>query len=288
MCATGCPRGTSRGPRVGDTRLNLSITRLHLDDLDASRTEVESAASIFTWAYDADHPQLARALDQLGTVLRHQADFEAARRICESALGMCRRVFPPMHPDTARVLANLGSVVRCQGDYAGARGKRLEALEIQLVVCFKLTVSAHVCWSAETFGGWLVLRMRIVPPGNTRSVPAHVIRISRPVRDLDDLPGAREDAFGNDDAADGVAGTRLGRRNDLGRPMLRADEMAMNRDTSPTSQIPKLFGTRLCDSLRERRVRGGHVFVSTEPQARSSGTGGGADTQERLRSSPHE
>jgi tetratricopeptide (TPR) repeat protein len=124
------PGGTGH-PRVGDTRLNLSITLLHLDDLDASRTEVESAVSIFTSAYDADHPQLARALDQLGTVLRQQADFEAARRTYESALEMCRRVFPPMHPDTARVLANLGIVARCQGDYAGARGRYLEALEIQ-------------------------------------------------------------------------------------------------------------------------------------------------------------
>jgi hypothetical protein len=40
-------------------------------------------------------------------------------------------------------------------------------------------------------------------------VPAHVVLISRPVRDLDDLAGARENAFGDDEAADGVAGTRL-------------------------------------------------------------------------------
>jgi tetratricopeptide (TPR) repeat protein len=125
------PGGASH-PRVGDTRVNLSITLLHLNDLDGARAQAECAVSIFTSVFDGDHPQLVRALDQLGTVLSGQDDLEGARRTYESALEMARRVHPPQHPDTARILANLGIVARHQGAPREARERYLQALDMQV------------------------------------------------------------------------------------------------------------------------------------------------------------
>ena len=124
------PGGASH-PRIGDTRVNLSITLLHLDEVDAARAEAESAVSIYSSAFVGDHPQLARALDQLGTVLLRQNDLEGACRTFESALEMARRVYPPLHPSIAQTLANLGIVARRRGDPIAAREKYVEALEIQ-------------------------------------------------------------------------------------------------------------------------------------------------------------
>jgi tetratricopeptide (TPR) repeat protein len=123
--------GGATHPRIGDTRVNLSITLLHLDEVDAARAEAESAVAIYSSAFQGDHPQLARALDQLGTVLLRQNDLDRARSTFESALEMARRVYPSLHPSIGQTLANLGIVARRQGDPIAAREKYLEALEIQ-------------------------------------------------------------------------------------------------------------------------------------------------------------
>jgi tetratricopeptide (TPR) repeat protein len=71
-------------------------------------------------ALGPEHPDTAKRLNDLASVLQAQGDFARARPLYERALAIHEKVLPE-HPDTAWSLNNLAHQLKDQGDLAGAR-----------------------------------------------------------------------------------------------------------------------------------------------------------------------
>jgi tetratricopeptide (TPR) repeat protein len=130
------------GPEHPDTAQslnNLGFLLWSLDDLAGARRYYERALAIREKALGtehpdhadhADHPDLARSLNNLGCLLFRLGDLAAARPLYERALAMRERALGPEHPETARSLNNLGFLLASLGDLAAARPYYARALAI--------------------------------------------------------------------------------------------------------------------------------------------------------------
>jgi tetratricopeptide (TPR) repeat protein len=78
--------------------------------------------------HDPDHPDVARDVNNLGSVLRDLGDL--ARASFERALAIEEAVYGPDHLEVATGVNNLGLVLRDLGDLAGARESYERALRI--------------------------------------------------------------------------------------------------------------------------------------------------------------
>jgi tetratricopeptide (TPR) repeat protein len=78
-----------------------------------------------------DHPDTARSLNNLGTLLHAQGDLEGARSLHERALAIREARLSPDHLDIAYSLNNLAEVSRDQGDLDRARSLQGRALAIR-------------------------------------------------------------------------------------------------------------------------------------------------------------
>ncbi len=99
-------------------------------DYAAARPLYERALSIYEQILGPWHPNTARSLNNLGSLLAAQGDLAGARPYYERALAIHEQALGPRHPDTARSLNNLGSLLEAQGDYAAARPYYEHALAI--------------------------------------------------------------------------------------------------------------------------------------------------------------
>lgn len=90
----------------------------------------EQASAAAEVLHGPDHPEVGRALGNLGNVRHRLADWAGAHEAYEKALGVFERVYGPDHPEVARALGNLGLSRRDLGDLAGARDAHERALSI--------------------------------------------------------------------------------------------------------------------------------------------------------------
>jgi tetratricopeptide (TPR) repeat protein len=96
----------------------------------SARPLFERVLAIREKALGSDHPETARALNNLGGLLDSQSNLAAARPHYERALAINEKALGSDHPDTARTLNNLGALLRAQGDLTGARRYYERALGI--------------------------------------------------------------------------------------------------------------------------------------------------------------
>ncbi|MEP0803884.1 MAG: tetratricopeptide repeat protein [Chloroflexota bacterium] len=105
----------------------------HLDmiaDYAGARAAYERALKIDEAALGPDHPDVARNVNNLGSVLQAQGDLAEARAAFERVLGILEKTLPPEHPYVTSTTNNLGVVLQAQGDLAGARAAFERALKI--------------------------------------------------------------------------------------------------------------------------------------------------------------
>ena len=119
------------GPEPAGTLWNnLGYHRKMVADYAGARAAFQRALRIDEKAYGPDHPNVARDISNLGSVLRDLGDLAGARAACERALRIWQKVLGPKHPQVAIGVNNLGNVLRDLGDLAGARAAYERALRI--------------------------------------------------------------------------------------------------------------------------------------------------------------
>src|SRR5205085_8574988 len=77
-----------------------------------------------------DHPDIARALNNLGTVEEKRGRLEEAGGSFREALAMSRRLDPPQESMAAVSLDGLAAIARRQGDLASAEAAYAESCEL--------------------------------------------------------------------------------------------------------------------------------------------------------------
>ncbi|MBI5305052.1 MAG: toll/interleukin-1 receptor domain-containing protein [Chloroflexi bacterium] len=102
-----------------------------------TRAQLAEAKQLFERALAIDkatlgpnHPNVATAVNNLGSALIDLGDLPAARQCFERALAIDVAVFGPNHPNVARDVNNLGMVLKDLGDLPAARQRFERALAI--------------------------------------------------------------------------------------------------------------------------------------------------------------
>lgn len=96
-----------------------------------ARRYIEQALAIQQQLWGTEHPDTARSLSNLGTVLWRQGEYAAAQRCLEQALAIQERVLGLDHRDTAQSIYSLGGVHWFQGRFTEARRYTEQVLTIQ-------------------------------------------------------------------------------------------------------------------------------------------------------------
>lgn len=91
---------------------------------------IERALVICEEQFGSDHPDVASAVGNLGSVLKDQGDLSGAKTHYERALAIDEKQFGPEHPNVARDVNNLGIVLRALGDLSDAQAYFERALAI--------------------------------------------------------------------------------------------------------------------------------------------------------------
>jgi eukaryotic-like serine/threonine-protein kinase len=96
-----------------------------------AQTLLEKALDTRTKVLGPDHPDVAGALGQLGTVMWHKGDFAKAKDFMEQALAINEKKFGPEAAQVAASLHNLGTLNWSWGKYGEARNLLERALAIR-------------------------------------------------------------------------------------------------------------------------------------------------------------
>lgn len=147
LSATEYAEGLNCAPQPTARLLNLvGLYSRGQAQYDEARIAFERALRIDEGAFDSDHPDLARDLSNLGSVLQDVGDLVVARECFERALRIDEEVFDLDHPDVARDVNNLGSLLQDIGDLLGARECFERALRIDETIfgAEHPTVAIHV------------------------------------------------------------------------------------------------------------------------------------------------
>ena len=108
----------------------VGIYLLGRAEFGRAKSVLERALKIFEAACGPDHPEVARPVMNLGTVLQYLGDFEGAKKCHARALKIFEVAYGPDHPEVARTVMNLGNVLRDLGDFEGAKECHERALKI--------------------------------------------------------------------------------------------------------------------------------------------------------------
>jgi tetratricopeptide (TPR) repeat protein len=108
------------------TGLYLGTRAEFLQALDCYRRSLQ----IYEATFGPNHPYVAIAVNNLGSVLHDLGDLSGAQDCFELALRIDEAAYGPDHPDVANRVNNLGSVLRAMGDLAGAQECYERALRI--------------------------------------------------------------------------------------------------------------------------------------------------------------
>jgi tetratricopeptide (TPR) repeat protein len=79
-------------------------------DFTGARTMYERALKIWEVNLGIEHPQVARALNNLGMLMQDLGDLVGARMMLERALKIKRKTYPPDHPSIKLTQENLDSL----------------------------------------------------------------------------------------------------------------------------------------------------------------------------------
>jgi tetratricopeptide (TPR) repeat protein len=91
----------------------------------------ERALAICEKTFGSEHPNTARCLNNLASLLRNEADFAGARPLYERALAIYEKALGSEHPATATSLDGLAELLQTLGDLAAARPLYERALAIE-------------------------------------------------------------------------------------------------------------------------------------------------------------
>jgi len=141
---------------------------VRLAHLAEARDAAEQALAIRRALYgEADHPNVAASLNNLGMVVHIMGELRDARAFYEQALAIRRRLYggEADHPDVAASLNNLGMVVHIMGELRDARAFYEQAL---------------------------AMRRGLYGEADHPDVAASLNNLGRVLRNLGDLPGARD------------------------------------------------------------------------------------------------
>jgi tetratricopeptide (TPR) repeat protein len=171
---------------------------------DAKAVE-ERALAIDETVYGPDHPDVARDLNNLASILRDLGRPEEARPLQERALAIDEAVYGPDHPDVATDLNNLATILRDLGRSEEARPLHKRALAIteaayspdHLAVGRNLTNLASNLWELGQPEEARPLQERALAIHEAAYGPDHLTVaicldiLALILRDLGDLEGAR-------------------------------------------------------------------------------------------------
>ena len=115
------------GPGVGDLVIGIEMDETRRKRALEAGVELEGAADHFQRAYDiwreffdGDHPRLADALTNLGSIRRRQGRLEESEAFYRRAAEMQEVLHGPDHPLVGAALGRLGSLGPLQGGQRGA------------------------------------------------------------------------------------------------------------------------------------------------------------------------
>ena len=112
---------TQRRDRMrADSLFVLANGQYGQGDYEGARAHLAQALAIQEVVLGPDHPDVARSLNDIGTVLDTQGDVGRAQSFHERALRIREATLASDHPDVALSLNNLGLNLSDQGDYARA------------------------------------------------------------------------------------------------------------------------------------------------------------------------
>src|SRR5207253_1742564 len=86
--------------------------------------------------YPQGHPDLARALNNMGFVLHQRGEYARAEGFCRQSVAMHRQLYPRGHSALALSLNSMGFLLSAQGDSAGAEKFCRQALEMYQDLAF--------------------------------------------------------------------------------------------------------------------------------------------------------
>ena len=94
----------------------------------AAEEPLRSVLEIRRRRFGNEHPDVAEALDDLGSLLRRRAEYDAAEALYREALTIRRALYGDEHRDIATSLNLIGTVLYRKGDYAASEPLMRDAL----------------------------------------------------------------------------------------------------------------------------------------------------------------
>ena len=99
-------------------------------EAESAEARFREAHGLFEQALGPEHPEVGRAMNDVGIALLAQQKFDEAADWLRRALDILEHALGPDHPHVAIDASNLGSVLGHQGDFAGAEELFRRAVEI--------------------------------------------------------------------------------------------------------------------------------------------------------------
>ena len=103
-------RPWSRSSERGDRRQQSRPLLEELGDLPGAKAAFERALKIDEKAFGPDHPNVARDVNNLGSVLKELGDLPGAKAAFERALQIFQKLLGDDHPNTRLVRGNIDSL----------------------------------------------------------------------------------------------------------------------------------------------------------------------------------
>ena len=117
-------------PNSAECYGNLGLVYQELNQHEKAVEHINHAIEL-NQAANVSSENIAKQLNNLGTVYYKQKNFEQARRNYEQALKLRLQCLPSTHPDIAQSHSNIGAVSYAQGDYTKASSSFIETLKIK-------------------------------------------------------------------------------------------------------------------------------------------------------------
>lgn len=108
------------GPALGTALMGYAVALRGVGDIEAGAVAAAEAAELFSVAYPAGHPSIARAVDLEGAFAHSSGDYERATSLWTQAVEIYAAALGPDHPDTLSSMNNLAGVRMSVNDDAEA------------------------------------------------------------------------------------------------------------------------------------------------------------------------
>ncbi len=131
----------------GTARICVSLALFQRDvgDLPTAIDLMSKAHGVFESTLGSEHPQVAEAIEGVGSMLGMQGDLTEAIKLTERALAIKQKALGEEHTSVAQTLSNLGLLLKQAGDLGGAMAIYKQALTILETNNAAETVPAAAC-----------------------------------------------------------------------------------------------------------------------------------------------